>query len=609
MPANTDRRQEIYLSYDNLKDENRWLASDSSWGGVYSGSQAYTRLKPNVTKAQVDKALKLIVNKNYEGRDQKEWNFVLQPLADIHFNTELDGAADKNYLWALSIIGIFLIITACVNFINLATAQALNRAKEIGVRKVLGSMKAQLFWQFIVETAIISVVALIIAYATAKLVLPPLNTLLDSNMQLDLFSSYKIPLFLLVTVVFIVFLSGSYPGLVLARFAPVTALKSKISQKHIGGFSLRRILVVTQFAISQLLIIGTIVIASQMNYSKTKDLGFDKDAIVMIPLPGEELTTKNTLKDQISKIPGVEKVALCYQAPASNSNSNTGIRYDNRAETENWSINMKQADAKYLSSFGIKLVAGRNFLPSDTTKEFVVNETFVKKLNLTDPNQVIGKIIAVNGDQIKAPIVGVVKDFYNYSFRSEIAPICIMPNYESYGNLAVKLNTNSLLTTLPAIEQLWNKTYPEYLYSREFVDERIERFYRMDSVMFNLIRAFSLIAILIGCLGLYGLVSFMAVRKTKEIGVRKVLGAGMGNILWIFGKEFGRLLLIAFVIAAPLAWWVMNKYLQEFQYKIPIGPGIFLLAIGITVLIALATVGYRSLRAAATNPVKSLRTE
>lgn len=609
IPANSDRRQEIYLSYDNLKDENRWLASDSSWGGVYSGSQAYVKLKPNITRAQVDKALPLIVNKNYEGRDQKEWNFVLQPLADIHFNQELDGSADKNYLWALSIIGVFLIITACVNFINLATAQALNRAKEIGVRKVLGSMKSQLFWQFITETAIISLIAVVIAYAAAKLVLPPLNTLLESNMSLELFSNYKVPLFLLLTTLFIIFLSGSYPGLVLARFAPITALKSKLSQKNIGGFSLRRVLVVTQFAISQLLIIGTIVIAAQMSYSKSTDLGFSKDAVVMIPLPGNDATTKNTLKNEIAKIPGVEKLTLCYQAPASGSNSNTGVRYDNRAETEHWSINMKQADDKYISTFNIPLAAGRNFLPSDTTREFLVNETFVKKLNITDPNQVLGKIISVNGDGITAPIVGVVKDFYNYSFRSEIAPICIMPNQESYGNLAVKLNANSMQSSLASIEKLWNRSFPDYLFSREFLDERIERFYRMDSVMFNLIRAFSIIAIAIGCLGLYGLVSFMAVRKTKEIGVRKVLGAGMGNILWIFGKEFARLLLIAFVLAAPLAWWVMNSYLQEFTYRTNIGPGIFLMAIGITILIALVTVGYRSLRAANANPVKSLRTE
>ncbi|WP_336517738.1 ABC transporter permease [Pollutibacter soli] len=609
IPGNSDRRQEIYLSYDNLKDENRWLASDSSWGGVYSGSQAYTKLKPNINKAQVDKGLKLIVNKNYEGRDQKEWNFVVQPLADIHFNQDLDGAADKNYLWALSIIGIFLIITACVNFINLATAQALNRAKEIGVRKVLGSMKSQLFWQFITETAIISMIAVFIAYGVAKLGLPPLNTLLESNMSLEFFSSYKVPLFLLLTTLFIIFLSGSYPGLVLARFAPITALKSKLSQKSIGGFSLRRVLVVTQFAISQLLIIGTIVIAAQMNYSKSTDLGFSKDAIVMLPMPGNNFITKQTLKNEIAKIPGVEKTTLCYQAPASGSNSNTGVRYDNRAETEHWSINMKQADDKYLSTFDIPLVAGRNFFPSDTTKEFLVNETFVKKLNITDPDQVLGKMIAVNGDNIKAPIVGVVKDFYNYSFRSEIAAICIMPNNDSYSNLAVKLNANSMQSSLAAIEKLWNSAYPDYLFSREFLDERIERFYRMDTVMYNLIRAFSLIAIVIGCLGLYGLVSFMAVRKTKEIGVRKVLGAGMGNILWIFGKEFARLLLVAFVVAAPLAWWVMNNYLKEFTYRTHIGPGIFLMAIGVTIVIATVTVGYRSLRAASANPVKSLRTE
>jgi putative ABC transport system permease protein len=609
LPANTDRPQEIYLSYYNLKDHSRWLAGDSSWGGVYSGSQCYTLLKPNVTKAQVDLGLQQIVNKHYEGRDLKEWKFKLQPLNDVHFNTELDGDADKTYLWAMAIIGIFLIVTACVNFVNLATAQALNRAKEIGIRKVMGSLKSQLFWQFITETLLITVIAICVAYGIAKLLINPLNTLLESNMQIDLLSGYELPVFLVLTGILVVFLSGSYPGLVLARFQPVVALKSKLSQKHIGGFSLRRVLVVTQFAISQLLIIGTIVIASQMNYSKTKDLGFNKDSVVMVNIPESDLSTKKTFRERITKIPGVENAAFCYQAPAASSNSNTGVRYDNRAETENWSINMKQADVQYLSTFGINLVAGRNFYPSDTTKELLVNETFVKKLNITNPAEVVGKMIAINGDNVKGPIVGVVKDFYNYSFRAEIAPICIMPDHDSYGNLAVKLNVNALQQSLPAIEKIWNETFPDYLFAREFVDERIANFYRQDTVMFNLIRSFSIIAILIGCLGLYGLVSFMALRKTKEIGVRKVLGASLGNILWLFGKEFSRLLLIAFLIAAPLAWLAMKEYLNEFTYRIPLGIEIFLLAILITVGIAFLTVGFRSIKAAVTNPVKSLRTE
>jgi len=607
LPPNTDRRQEIYLSYENLKDRNPWVASDSSWGGVYSGSQCYTLLKPSVTAAQVNKALPQTVKKFYKDREVKVWQFKLQPLADIHFNPDFNGYADKKYLWALFFIGIFLIITACVNFVNLATAQALNRAKEIGIRKVLGSLRGQLFWQFIAETALITIVAVMLACGIAVLILPVINGWFKSEMSLG-FSGWQLPVFLLLISAIVTFLSGSYPGLILARFQPVLALKSKLSQKHIGGFSLRRILVVTQFAISQVLIIGTIVIAGQMHYSKNADLGFNKESIVLLPLPVKDKVKMNTLKTRLSEIGGVEKISLCFQAPAANSNNTTDVRYDNRPEDEHWGINLKFADDQYLSTFDLKLAAGRNIYPSDTVREFMVNETFVKKLNLQSPQDVIGKRLTVNSD-MTATIVGVVKDFYTYSFHNEIPAICILSAFDRYSNCGIKINDKNMKPAMASFEKIWNETYPEYLYNYKFLDENVARFYEMDDIMLKLVQGFAFIAILIGCLGLYGLVSFMAVRKTKEVGVRKVLGASVSSILWMFGKEFSRLLVIAFVIAAPLAWWAMNKYLEDFKYQIKIGPGIFILAIAATFMIALVTVGYRSVKASVTNPVKSLRTE
>lgn len=606
-PTNTDRRQEIYLSYSNLMDQNRWLANDSGWTGVYSGSKAYVLLKQSVTPAQAEGGLKQIIKKNYKGRDLTTWQFKLQPLPDIHFNTDFDGYADKKYLWAFFFIGLFLIITACVNFINLATAQALNRSKEIGIRKVLGSLPSQLFWQFIAETALITLCALFIACGLAGIALPFVNSLFKTEITLHYLSNPPLLLFLVVIFLLVTFLSGSYPGLVLARFQPVLALKSKLSQNHIGGFSLRRVLVVTQFAISQMLIIGTIVIASQMHYSKNSDLGFTKDAILMMPIPTTDKVKANTLRTRLSGVGGVEDLSLCFAAPAAGSNNTTGLRYDTRAEDEHFSVNTKNADENYLKTFGIKMAAGRNFFPSDTTREFIVNETFAKKLGLKSSQDVIGKMASING--VKAPIVGVVKDFYNYSFHSDIAAIAIMPSFNNYRRCAVRINMRNLKPALASFEKIWSETYPEYLFEYQFLDESIAEFYELDSIMLNLIEAFAGIAVLIGALGLYGLVSFMAVRKTKEIGVRKVLGAGIPNILWLFGKEFTKLLLIAFVIAAPVAWWAMKKYLEDFKNQIPLGAGIFILAILFTFLIAAITVGYRSIKAALANPVTSLRTE
>ncbi|MDB5159014.1 MAG: FtsX-like permease family protein [Mucilaginibacter sp.] len=604
LPANTDRKQEIYVSYANL-DEYTDKGREQNWGGVYSGSQAFTLLKPNVSVERVNTALAQLVKMNFKGRDAKVWNFKIQPLSDIHFNADLDGYADRKYLWALFFIGLFLIITACVNFVNLATAQALNRAKEVGIRKVLGSLPHQLFWQFIAETALITLVATIAAVILAEVSLPMINNLFQSKMQ---FNWALLGPFILVITLIVVFLSGSYPGLVLARFQPILALKSKLSQKHIGGFSLRRVLVVVQFSISQVLIIGTIIVVTQLHYSQNTDLGFNKNAIVMVPLPTDDLSKMNTLLNRFNEINGVEKTTLCYSAPAAQSNSTTGVNYDHRAEDEHWGINVKAGDVNYLSLFGLKLVAGRNFFQADTTRELLVNETFVKKLNLK-PNDVIGKILSIDGRHTTAPIVGVVKDFYNYSFHTEISPICISPNYHNYSNVALKINMHSANSSLASIEKIWNNTFPEELYSYSFLDDSIAKFYEMDNILLKLIEAFAAIAILIGCLGLYGLVSFMAVRKTKEIGVRKVLGASIQHILWLFGKEFCKLLLIAFFIAAPIAWWAMNNYLKDFVYKISIGPSIFLLSIASTFIIAAITVGYRATVAAVTNPVKSLRSE
>ncbi|HXB45655.1 MAG TPA: ABC transporter permease [Puia sp.] len=612
IPLNTDRKQEIYVSNLSLKDLNQRLAKDDAWGGIYSETHCFILLRPGVKPSDVEKAFPTFMKKYYANNpiNQKAFRFKLQPLSDIHFNPDYNGVTEKKYLWALSLVGLFLIITACVNFINLATAQALNRSKEMGIRKVLGSMRMQLFWQFIAETALITFFAILLAYGLASSGLPYLNGLFKTSLGINPFTNVGLLLFTIIAAVLVIFLSGAYPGLVLSGFQPVMALKGKLSQKDIGGFSLRRVLVVTQFAISQMLIIGTIVIASQMKFSKQSDLGFRKDAIVMLPVPTNDSVGRlkmETLRNRLAELTGVEKISFCMQAPASDANNTTDILYDNRPKAELWAVNSKDGDDQYIPTFDLKIVAGRNLYKSDTIREFLVNETFVRKLNLRSPKEVLNKNIKINGR--RALVVGVVKDFYNYSFRSDIAPIAIFSNYGNYQNCAVKINLAQMKPTLASLEKIWNGIYPEYVYNYQFLDERIANFYELDDIMLKLIEAFAGIAIFIGCLGLYGLVSFMALQKTKEIGVRKVLGATVSNILWLFGKEFSRLLVVAFLIAAPLAWWAMYKYLEDFKYRIPIGAGIFVLAILATFIVAAITVGYKSIRASLANPVKSLRTE
>jgi putative ABC transport system permease protein len=611
IPGNTDRRQEIYLSYANLKDHDSYLASDSSWGSVKSSMNFFIRLKPGISAAKVEQQFPAFIKKYFDADDVKTDRLRLQPLNDIHFNADFDGPVNKRYLWVLSLIGVFLVITACVNFINLATARALNRAKEVGVRKVMGSLRAQLFWQFILETALLVFFSFLLAVGFALLALPQLNSLLGTKMDISLFSDPTTLGFLLLLLVAVIFLAGSYPGLVLSKFRPIAALKGKLSQRHIGGFSLRRILVVTQFTISQMLVIGMIVIAGQIHYSKTSDLGFHKDGIVMLPLPQTDPTKMNTLYARLSAISGTSSLTLCSEAPASRSRNLTTFRYDNRPKDESWEINTKYVDAQYVSTFGLKLVAGRNVFPSDTLHEVVVNESFVRKLHLRDPNAVIGKKLSIGNisGTWSVPVVGVVRDFYNNSFHASIDPIVIIPWSGGYRFCSARINLADIRPILSAYEKIWNQTYPDYVYSYQFLDERIARFYKQDTITFRLVETFAGIAILISCLGLYGLVSFMAVQKTKEIGVRKVLGAGVNSILWLFGREFSRLLLLAFVIAAPVAGFVMHRWLQDFQYRIPMTWEIFGLAMGSTFGIAMLTVAWHSIKAALANPIDSLRSE
>ena len=610
LPLNTDRTQEIYISDKNLKDFSDWQAKDDNWGGFSSETNTFVLLKPGITAATVEKTFPQLMNKYYANNVNKDiFKFKMQPLSDIHFNPDYEGYADKKYLLAAALIGLFLIITACVNFINLATAQALNRSKEIGIRKVLGGMRKQLFWQFIAETTLITLFAVLLAFGFAQLGLPFINNLFKTQLSFSLFANASLLVFIILVTVVVVFLSGSYPALILSGFKPIIALKGKLSQKNVGGFSLRRSLVITQFAISQLLIIGTIIIASQMRYSKDSDPGFNKDNMVMLPIPViTDSTAKprmQLLRSELKNIASVKNASLCTEAPGSNHSYLKGLKYNGKEL--NWGVNGKGIDENYLSAFNLKLVAGRNIFPSDTINQYIVNETFIKKLGFQSPQDIIGKSITV--DDVTAPVVGVVKDFHDKSFRDDINPVVLFPSWYYNENCAVQINSSNLQSTLVALQKTWSSVYPQNLYSQEFLDDKLAKYYELDDTMLKLVEFFSMIAILIGCLGLYGLVSFMALQKTKEIGVRKVLGAGVQNILWLFGKEFSRLVFIAFVIAAPVAWWLMNKYLQDFKFHVQIGAGVFVLAIFITLFIAVITVGYRSLRAAIANPVKSLRTE
>ena len=604
LAPNTEFKPEIFLSYSTYQSITP-KEDLEHWGGVSSNQQCFVVLPAASQAAEVEKNLKPFVKKFHEDHDK--WEHHLQPLADMYFNPDYGGDVPKSLIWALAVVGLLLVGTAGINFINLATAQALNRSREVGVRKVVGSSRMQLFAQFLLETGLITFFAVALSVTLAHWLLPAVNDITHSKIALDLSNDFTLWAFLAAMLTGVTLFSGAYPALVLAGFKPVQALKGKITTQTLGGYSVRRGLVVAQFVICQILVIAALVITGQMRHLENAGMGFQKDAIVMLPLPQTDKSKAETLRQQLLQSAGVKNVSFAFDSPAGNTNNTTNCRFDSRQEDELWQINTRPADEYFLETFGLQLVAGRNLQPSDTVREYLINETAVKKLGLASPDEAIGKPFRVWG--INAPIVGVVRDFHTSSLREEIGPVVLMSSLENYQACGVKLDLSQTTRTLAVLEKTWNRVFPESYYSYEFLDEKIARFYEMESALLGMVQGFCGIAIFIGCLGLYGLISFTAARKKKEIGVRKVLGASEIQILGLFGKEFIRLILMAFLLAAPVGWWAMNNWLEDYPYRIALNAGVFLLAIGLTLLVAALTVSAQSIKAALAHPADSLRSE
>ena len=613
VPANTDFPIGVVGSYETMKKYPDAYGYTDRWGSVTSSFQAFMLLPEKVSASTINKRLIAFSNEHYnsaKGEIFKTYNY-LQPLSDIHFNTILgtfgDHVSSRTTLWTLSLIGIFIIIMACINFINLSTAQAVGRSKEVGIRKVLGSNKAQLFRQLLGETFIIVTLSVIIAAAIATIFLPYIKHIASIPEKLVLLNSSTI-LFIALIMVVVTLLAGTYPSLVLSGFRPALALKNKITSASVGGISLRRGLVIIQFAISQVLITGTIIAISQMNYVHNADLGFNKQAVLV--LNGNVDSSVNirqpAFKQKLLSISGVQSVSFSSDVPSSESNSSGNFAYDHKAD-ENFEVYRKLGDEDYFKTYGLQIIAGRSYSKSDTLKEVVVNETLVKKLGVKSANEIIGHEIRFGGRW--RPIVGVVKDFKTNSLREAIKPLAIGERNIRYNFTGIKLNTPQLGLTTKKIEQVWNEFFPEYVYAPTFMDERINQFYTQENQLALLYKIFAGIAIFISCLGLYGLISFMAAQRTKEVGIRKVLGASVTNIIYLFSREFTILIIIAFAIAVPVAYYMMSNWLNNFAFRINISIGVFALAIVLSVIIAWITVGYKSIRAALANPVKSLRSE
>jgi len=614
IPPNTDFQIKLVVAYrTDFTGDAQYGFQQPGWNLSAPDFGCYVLVPPNISVDNFNRQLNVYARKVLPP-DIKD-NYILQSISAVHYDTKTGNYSNKtisqqliNVLW---LIAAFILLIACVNFVNLSTAQAVNRAKEVGVRKVLGSNRSQLQTQFLVETFLIVAVAVILAAGITLLTLPYVNKLLELSLSFNILSNPAAILFLLAITIVVTALAGFYPSIVLSRFNPVNALKSKLTVNTAKGISLRRGLVVFQFIIAQALIIGTLVIIQQMNYFMDQPLGFDKNTIVNVSYRPDSTGIKLTdyLKQELLSN-GIQSVSFNSNSPIEdNNNMFTTFRFDNAIKDADFQAISKFVDNDYVPTYKLQLVAGKNLEPSPWTKEFLVNESFVKSLGFAKPEDIVGKQISMMNGLIKCPVVGVVKDFNDRSLRNDLSPLLMATNSTMYRQASIKLSTTNIASSMQFIRKLWEKTFPDNVYEYRFLDDKIASFYKQESQLSQLYKVFAAIAIFLSCLGLYGLASFMAVQRIKEVGIRKVLGATSSSIIYLFSKEFIILIAIAFAIATPIAWYYMHQWLQDYAYRIDISLWLFAAGGLVAIIVALATISFQAIKAAAANPVKSLRTE
>jgi len=607
-PSNTDLKLNMVFPYAILNFDG-----NKDWWSLNSSHGCYVLLPPGVGPLTADRQLSAL-SKKYRTADNKNTQLV-QSLADVHFDDKAGNFSGKTITQArirsLWLIAFFILLIACVNFINISTAQAVNRAKEVGVRKVLGGGRRQIRVQFLLEALLLVLGGVVLAVLLTGILVVPISRVLEIPMSLTLFRESGVLLFLGGTVVVVTLLAGFYPALVLSSFSPITALKTKLVSRSARGLTLRRGLVVLQFVIAQALIIGTFLVVRQLDYFTHTSMGFDKSAIVTVPFPRDSVSRskRGYLRDRLMAIKDVRMVSYNNSTPANDDNWWTDFKFDHSPKSAPFNAIEKWVDADYVATYSVPLVAGRNISRTDSILEFLVNETFVRQLGFGRPEDVLNKEIILGDGNKTGPVVGVVKDFNQSSLKDSLAGVVMFSGPRAYDAAGIKMSGENLPATIAAIRQVWAVVYPDFVFEYQFLDEKIAGFYKEEAKLSLFYKIFASIAIFLSCLGLYGLASFMAAQRLKEVGIRKVLGATAGNIVYLFSREFVILIGIAFLIAAPIAWYFVHQWVEQYAFRIPISAWVFVAGGMAALMIALGTVSFQAYRAAAVNPVKNLRTE
>lgn len=601
LPSNTHLTFKSLVSWATFHDK-----TSNFWS--IQGGYLYVTLPEKLSAANIEQKLPSFIKKNWGEEVEKEkGKLLLQPLTDIHYDqqylNQTSMPRSKKSIYGLAIVGLFILIIACINFVNMATAFALKRSKDVGIRKVIGAKAIQIIKSALAEIIIQVIIALTFAVGSLLLFIPYTERFFGTRISSDQLLQIDVFIGLLLISICAVLISGLYPALIQSRFNQLQILKSSFSTAVKGTTTLKRGLIGIQFLVTQLLIISTFIVARQMDFFLNKDIGFDKESIITFDMG----KNPEGLRQLLSRQPGVKDFSFASVAPAYNINY-TPFSAPHLGMNEVDVTEMKVVDENYLSMFKLKMLAGLPIVKStgqDSLLKIVVNETFVNRLGIHNLEDALGEQVMVNDR--RAEIQGVVADFQSESKHKKIRACFLYYNPERFHQASVKLQSNNIKEAIASINKGWSALNPESLFNYEFLDNKIARLYRQEQTLYNTFKVFTFIAILISCVGLLGMVSLMAVQRVKEIGVRKVLGASVKNIVLLFLKDFVVLIGIAFIIAVPIAWYSMHSWLQEFAYQINITPLHFIVGLLVTLFIAGTTVFIRSFMAATSNPIKAIK--
>lgn len=614
-PLRSEFNPNLVLSYETKRSNpDDWGAGDfEEWGSVSSNDLFFVKLPAAYHVEKANDFLKTIVSKYSEELERRSTlTQSLQPFGEIHFDSQYGSisgnAVSRTLLWGISIIGLLIIFMACVNFINLSTALMNARMKEVGVRKTLGGGKRHIILQFLSETFLIALGAASIGLLVAWMGKPILSEAFGLPEEFSLFDNKMLLPFLLLTLLAVSLLAGIYPSLVMSNFSPLEAFRDRQKGKWQKGFSMRKALIVFQFSIAIFLILSTLINLEQMSMLQNKDLGYDKDGIVFFQVDPDKNAGFSAFRSKLEQLPGIESVSFSADLPSSQNNWSSNFAFDHRSEDEAFNTDLKYGDGKYFKTFGLKILAGKAYDVTDTVRRYLINETMMHKLGYDNPEEMVGKDIRVGGSEWQ-PILGVVKDFHVSSAKSENKPIVMASIPKFHWFCAVKIKSNNLVRSVDQIRTVHDSFYPESYFGGEFYEDYLQNYYVSETRLGILYKIAAGIAILIACLGLLGLAAYMTEQRKKEIGVRKVMGAGLFNILSLISGDFLILVGISSLVGLPAAYYLSSKWLQEYIFRVDISWKYFLVTLILALIISLASVSFHAMKAALLNPVKSLKSE